>query len=176
MVLFYAGHHSTKGKKMKVLSFLVLSLFVLSACAPKSNQDEANKKTAELQGQTALAQTMTGTWSWSGENESGGYLATIQTKSKVRFELEIMRGAPSYNHGLIEGEFDISGNKGVFQSTDFGSCEIFFDFQKTKVVLTQPSEKTDCGFGYGVYPDGSYILSSHKEPKFSAGDPRTTEQ
>lgn len=44
---------------MKVLSFLVLSLFVLSACVPKSDLDEANKKIAELQAQTAAAQAGT---------------------------------------------------------------------------------------------------------------------
>lgn len=44
---------------MKVLSFLVLGLFLLSACAPKSDLDEANKKIAELQAQTAAAQAET---------------------------------------------------------------------------------------------------------------------
>lgn len=156
---------------MKFLSFLALTFCVLSACSPKSDPNEANKKVAGLQ-----AQDVTGTWSWSSDNESGGYLATIQTKSKVRFQLEIMRGAPSYNSGFIEGEFDLTGNSGVFQSTEFGSCEIKFDFQKTKVALTQPPEKTDCGFGYGVYPNGSYILSSHNKPKFSVGDSRAAEQ
>ncbi len=156
---------------MKVVSLLTLSLFLLSACSPKSDLDEKNKETSKLQ-----AQTVTGTWSWSGENESGGSLQTIQTKNKVQFQLEIMRGAPSYNSGFIEGEFNLNGNTGAFQSTEFGLCEILFDFQKSKVALTQPSEKTDCGFGYGVYPDGSYILTSHTKPKFSVGDPRSTEQ
>ena len=41
---------------MKALSFLVLSLFLLSSCAPKSDLDEANKKIAELQAQAAASQ------------------------------------------------------------------------------------------------------------------------
>lgn len=44
---------------MKVISFLILSLFSLSACAPKSELDEANKKIAELQAQAAAAQAET---------------------------------------------------------------------------------------------------------------------
>ena len=44
---------------MKVISLFVLALFVLAACAPKSEVDEANKKIAELQAQTATAQAET---------------------------------------------------------------------------------------------------------------------
>lgn len=161
---------------MKLAPLITLGLFLLCACSPKSDLVETNKETVKLQPQTTLAQTVTGNWSWSGESESGGYLRTIQTKNKVQFQLEIMRGAPSYNSGLIEGEFNLKGNIGVFQSAELGLCEIFFDFQTSKVILTQPSEKTDCGFGYGVYPDGAYILINHTKPKFSVGDPRSTEQ
>lgn len=44
---------------MKAISLLILALFLLSACAPKSEVDEANKKIAELQAQTAAAQAET---------------------------------------------------------------------------------------------------------------------
>ncbi len=44
---------------MKFLSFLVLGLFLLSACVPKSDLDEANKKIAELQTQIVAAQAET---------------------------------------------------------------------------------------------------------------------
>ena len=44
---------------MKVISLLVLGLFFLSACAPKSELDEANKKIAELQAQAAASQAET---------------------------------------------------------------------------------------------------------------------
>jgi|GEM_PF-3181694 len=44
---------------MKYVSLAVLGLFLLSACAPKSEVDEANNKIAELQAQTAAAQAET---------------------------------------------------------------------------------------------------------------------
>lgn len=44
---------------MKAISLLILALFLLSACAPKSEVEEANKKIAELQAQTAAAQAET---------------------------------------------------------------------------------------------------------------------
>jgi hypothetical protein len=158
--------------KKKVLSFLALGFFMLSACTPKPNSKEKNMENLQNQVNADEAQTVTGTWGWSGENESGGYLKTIQRGNKVQFQLEIYRGAPSYNSGSIDGEFDINGSTGAFNSTEFGVCEILFDFQKSKVVLTQPSDKTDCGFGHGVYPDGTYPLSSNDTPEFSVGDPR----
>jgi len=126
-----------------------------------------------LSGQSQLA---TGTWSWSGSNESAGYLLTKQTGQRVRFQLEIQRGAPSYNSGFIEGEFVLKGHKGSYQNDEFGPCEISFDFRKGEVILSQPESKLDCGMGFGVYAQGSYKCRSHKTPKFSKGDPRDPEQ
>ncbi|MDD5463022.1 MAG: hypothetical protein PHG00_15550 [Methylococcales bacterium] len=42
------------GKDMKKITFLILNLFLLSACSPKSELDEANKKIAELQSQLEI--------------------------------------------------------------------------------------------------------------------------
>lgn len=44
---------------MKVISLFVLALFILSACAPQSEVDDATKKIAELQAKTAAAQAET---------------------------------------------------------------------------------------------------------------------
>lgn len=44
---------------MKVIAILILGLFLLSACAPKSELDEANKKIAELQAETAASHAET---------------------------------------------------------------------------------------------------------------------
>lgn len=155
----------------KALLFLVAGLLTLSACSPKSDTEEKNIE--YLNNVTASEpQAMTGTWSWEGENESGGYLKTIQRGNKVQFQLEIYRGAPSYNSGYIDGEFALNGKIGLFNNSEFGVCEILFDFQENQVVLTQAPDKTDCGFGHGVYPDGTYPHISNETPEFSVSDPR----
>ena len=44
---------------MRVMFYLFLAIFILAACAPKSEVDEANKKIAELQAQVAATQAET---------------------------------------------------------------------------------------------------------------------
>lgn len=144
-------------RRMSILLILI-SMTIPSICVAKDNQ----------------SYTATGTWSWTGPKGSGGYLLTFQKNNRVQFQLELQRGEPSYNSGFIEGEFKLQGNKGSFRTDEFGSCEISFEIRKNEIVLTQPTNKTDCGFGYGVYPEGTYKCSSHKKPKFSSGDPRAS--
>jgi len=144
-------------RRMSILLFLI-SVTIPSICVAKDNP----------------SYTATGTWSWTGPKESDGYLLTIQKKNRVQFQLELQRGAPSYNSGFIEGEFELQGNKGSFRTDEFGYCEISFEIRKNEIVLTQPTNKTDCGFGYGVYPEGTYKCISHKKPKFSSSDPRAS--
>lgn len=124
------------------------------------------------------AGSVTGSWDWNGSSKAGHWLKTIQSGSKVRFQLEISRGAPSYNSGFIEGEFELQGNSGVFSSVGVfslakdGVCEITFIFQPKKVLLSEPPGKNDCGFGYGVNADRELTLRSRKKPNLSNGDPR----
>ena len=120
----------------------------------------------------AGAQTFTGSWEWHGSKESGSSLKTQRSADKVRFQLEVSRGAPSYNSGFIEGEFALRGADGVFSSTEDEGCEIAFHFDAKRVKLVQATEKGNCGFGFGVYASGTLSLQSRRVPKFSKGDPR----
>lgn len=115
----------------------------------------------------AIVDSVTGTWSSENQNDS---LKTIQVGSSVRFELDLSSGAPAYNVGFIEGEFDIHGKSGVFKSAEYEKCKITFTFYPTKVILDSISYN-DCGFGHGVYAIGTLNLRSKEKPAFS-GDPR----
>lgn len=119
------------------------------------------------------AGTVTGTWSWTGPNDSGRWLRTIQSKNTVRFQLELARGGPSYNTGFIEGEFELRGNKGTFRSPEYSGCEIGFVFEEKRAVLSDDSGNFTCGFGNAVSADGEYPLQSREIPSFTEGDPRT---
>jgi hypothetical protein len=121
----------------------------------------------------AAAAGFSGSWAWDGPNEVGSRLKTIQDGATVRFQLELSRGAPSYNSGFIEGRFALNGSEGVFSATDDGDCEIHFRFPGKSVQLRQSPVHRDCGFG--GYPDGTLRLKSRKTPTFSKGDPRTSD-
>lgn len=121
---------------------------------------------------TAYANDVTGSWEYKGPSESGMWLKTQATGRKVRFQLEVARGAPSYNSGWIEGEFDLNGTSGVFLSTENGNCEMAFKFKRSSVRIEEAEDKQQCGFGYNVYAVGTLMLKSRSRPKFSDGDPR----
>ncbi len=119
------------------------------------------------------AQSVTGTWEYSGPAESGLWLKTEQTKHTVRFQLEISRGSPSYNSGWIEGEFSLRQNAGDFRkTTDSGVCEISFLFQANRVELTQTGDHAGCGFGHNVFATGVLKRTGRSKPRFCADDPR----
>jgi uncharacterized protein YecT (DUF1311 family) len=121
----------------------------------------------------AQAQTITGTWQWNGRNDSGMLLRTLRVDDKVRFQLEVARGAPSYNSGYVEGEFTLKGARGTFTSAGKPEgCEIAFSFKAKSVSVSQSVEKGGCGFGGSVHADGELLLLSARPPQLSLGDPR----
>ena len=127
-----------------------------------------------LTGGKAMAMGVTGTWEYHGPAESGKWLKTEQRGNKVRFQLELQRGAPSYNSGWIEGEFELSDKAGTFQNRRDGRlCEIAFQFFSDRVEISQTGSDSDCGFGYNVWADGVLMSKSRSIPKFSKNDPRT---
>lgn len=125
-------------------------------------------------GSVAAAQTLTGSWVHRGQSESGLWLDTEQNKNVVKFQLEVSRGAPSYNTGWIQGEVELKNNAGRFtKKTDSGLCEISFHFDAKRVELKQEGDYSGCGFGHNVFAIGTLKRTSHKQPKFCVGDPRT---
>jgi hypothetical protein len=121
----------------------------------------------------ASAADVTGTWEKKGRSGAGLWLLTQQDGATVRFQLELSRGAPSYNSGWIEGEFTLDGTTGVFRSSESASCTIKFKFRKSSVELQEPDDAWQtCGFGYNVHADGVLTLKSRKRPRFASSDPR----
>ena len=120
----------------------------------------------------AVAGNATGTWEYQGPAKSGMWLKTRQVGHRVRFQMEIARGEPSFNSGWIEGQFELNGTSGVFETNEHGHCEIKFQFAHSSVHVMESEEKQECGFGYNVYATGTLNLKNRKKPKFSVTDPR----
>jgi len=122
--------------------------------------------------QAALA-VDAGTWEMHGPAESGAWLRTKQRDDLVQFQLELARGAPFYNSGWIEGEFNLRGDVGVFRrQTESGLCEIGFQFESKQVTLRQMGDAQGCSFGANVYAHGVLLRTASTQPVFSDGDPR----
>jgi hypothetical protein len=121
----------------------------------------------------AVAKNVTGSWEYHGPAKSGMRLQTEQSDQNVRFQLEVQRGAPSYNSGWIEGEFKLRNNLGVFlKTTEEGLCAISFQFSSGRVELKHLGQEFACQFGHNVFAEG-VLRKTQRKPKFSDGDPRT---
>lgn len=141
----------------------LLSLFALLMAWP--GPTFGSKATFQARKQVT---SVTGTYSVKWKRGALCVLGVQQLPDdKIKFELDCNRGAPSYNSGTASGTIAIKDHVAVYSTTEFnGKCEIKFQFQKSKVIVSQTGGDFECGFGHGVTCDGSYTLTSRKPPKF----------
>lgn len=99
---------------------------------------------------TAADTVETADWQWSGAAESAASLHTERSGNRIRFDLELNRGAPSYNSGIASGEFTLNDYLGIYQTPDYPKCVLVFVFLEDAVQIGQVGSGADCGFGYGV--------------------------
>ncbi len=94
-------------------------------------------------------------------------MAGQTSDSTVRLRLDCNRGAPSYNMGILAASVPFSNSVSLYRTEEFGSlCEIRFIFHRQSMEARQTGTDAACGFGYGVYADGSYRLISRDPPPF----------
>ncbi|MET0553369.1 MAG: hypothetical protein ABW221_10050 [Vicinamibacteria bacterium] len=106
------------------------------------------------------APSRTGTWT-----RDGGTLAVVEDAQGARFQLQLSRGAPSYNMGFVEGTLEIDAGRATYESPD-GECTITFTFARDTVEVDQArGDDFECGFGRGVYANGTYRRTNRKKPK-----------
>jgi hypothetical protein len=94
-------------------------------------------------------------------------------RGKVRFSMDLVypytlrNGEISVNMGGLDGEADIAGDTGVYQSGEFGDCKIAFKFVRPGTLkVIQDGTDAGCGFGHNVTSAGSYRKVSGSRPKF----------
>lgn len=113
-----------------------------------------------------------GTYSFGNDVEKGPVgelLVYPKTDSLALFHLNVNRGAPSYNMGLLSGEMSLNNNIGIYISKE-NACKIQFLFQKGRIdVKTLSGDAADCGFGYGVFADHAYNLINSNIPSYYIG-------
>jgi hypothetical protein len=146
--------------KYKVLSFLgIFWIFFLSA------QTTAIKK-------QPATMSIAGQYSYGKDIEKGRVgLVYIyaKTDSTILFYLDLNRGAPSYNMGSIWGEAVVKKGKAIFSVSIEGnkrSCSFSLMFKEDRVIIQTINDQDDCGFGFGVLPDGNFIRRSKKQPQY----------
>jgi hypothetical protein len=104
----------------------------------------------------------------SPESPTGKLLFYPTSDSSVIFNIDLNKGAPSYNMGSLTERLVFKNNEAIFfESDSFGfNCKINFKFSGDKVVVSTDGDYSDCGFGNGVQADGEFKLIDSKIPKY----------
>ena len=108
---------------------------------------------------------LTGTYATQTYDNGAVCMLEIKGEPDLQFYVNCNRGGPSYNQGIISGQFQvIEPNVGYFETDAFGVCELRFDFNETGVEVTQTGADFECGFGAGVTATGSYTYQNEQTP------------
>lgn len=163
-------------KNTAVLLVLSISIFTLLSC---NNAEPQNQKKDTLSAATKDQQKIDSTNSLRiggkyefGEDIEKGPVGLVSvyplTDTAALFYLDVNRGAPSYNMGLLAGQMKIVNNVGIYNSKSANEegCIIKFTFANNKLEVSTDAKKGDCGFGFNVYADNTYKLVDSKIPEF----------
>ncbi len=89
---------------------------------------------------------------------------------KIKFHLSLSRGAPDYNEGESEDIVELNGNDAIDSIVYDHLCVLHFH-SGGKSVEVDVEGTEECGWGYGVTADGTYLKASTQKPSFSYGRP-----
>ncbi|SMC77045.1 hypothetical protein [Moheibacter sediminis] len=113
-----------------------------------------------------------GIYSYGDDIEKGRVgTVTIYTENKdsAIFYVDVNRGAPSYNMGLLLGKVKLENGYGIYykknEYSDRG-CKFSLKFKPHELAITTLEDQDECGFGNGVYIDGTYTRTSDVQPEF----------
>jgi len=163
--------------KLSVSIFTTLVVLFMVSCSGGSNGTAIVNNTDSTKIDsvaTPIVTTTNPTGSYTNGNqdgeEGGGYLAIeVLDDDSLKFELDINGGAPNYPSGTITGKMAIADDVATFVMSEFDDieteeadeCKITFTFSGKEVIVKQVSgTEFVCGFGKGVYANGTYTKQS----------------
>ena len=82
-----------------------------------------------------------------------------ETDSSVLFYLDLNRGAPSYNMGAEYGRLVVKNDSAIYLAQSSDACKLLFTFLGKSIVI-KSINNSGCGYGGGVYADGSFYKDS----------------
>lgn len=112
-----------------------------------------------------------GSYSYGDNIEKGrvGYIDIYpETDSSVLFYLDLNRGAPSYNMGSEYGRLIVKDDSAIYIAGDSNACILSFTFFKKEIVI-KSINNSGCGYGGGVYADGTFYKDNDLVKKYFIG-------
>jgi hypothetical protein len=160
--------HCNVTNRIKFSTIYIVLVFSVS-CREKANDTTRTENTLPaIKTETRIDHS--GTY-LLGQNIEEGSVGTVLiysvNDSVYFFNLDLNRGAPSYNMGWLSGEIIIKNNIGIFKSEDVDyPCALNFEFHPDSLLITYEKGQDDCGFGHGVFADYTYLRKSKDKPEF----------
>lgn len=99
--------------------------------------------------------------------------------NKLKIEMELIdpyevNGELMAHFGFASGEAIITGDTAVFMPTTETEaaerCKVTLKFTKPGTLIVTTEHNGNCGFGFNVEADGSYIKTSSAKPKFGTNE------
>jgi hypothetical protein len=143
---------------------------------PKSRAGLYNARVAdERVARLPIAQGVTGTYEYYWGEPEGNLVSIEELPGKrVRFELWATHAFSCHDmepgpQGGATGVTVLNGRDAVWESREFTEnvCRLRFSFGPDELLVTQEGSAMDCGFGNGVYADGTYRRTSRQPPRFT---------
>lgn len=153
---------------MKLKAAIIFSLLfslVIGACNNTSLNDKQESTDTVPVAKKATKTTIGGTYAYGTnlEKEAVGKLMVYPLgDSTALFYLDVNRGAPSYNMGLLAGKLIYKESTWTYE----GDCKLIFDFSPGEVQVSTVKEQANCGFGNGVTANHVYQLTNNAVPEF----------
>jgi len=99
------------------------------------------------------------------------------SEKEINFALSVNMGAPGYNSGTIyKTKLFLNDNAAIYENNEYGDCKFRIIFNDEKAIIEYiselPNSGFNCGFGHGVYVNGSYPKTDGNIPDFEKIGPR----
>ena len=142
-----------------------MGIMLVGACTPTINH------TGETPAAASDNIEITGKYGY-GPGADSGRTGTItifpNQDNTLLFGIEVSVGPPSYNMGALFDTLrvDASGHQAHFESDGYGEkgCRWHVVFHGDSLTIKTLDGANECGFGNGVYADGTYLLVDRTPP------------
>ena len=145
---------------MKIISLLILSLFLLSACTEKKELDKANEKIAELQSQLELERSKNNT---AANPAAPAPEVTPTTTTESKLEPEIITSGTQWEYS--QNEDKMSGGT-IYHARVSSSNTVEFDFPYSGVQNATLALRIDPKYGKDVIfriEKGQILCNSYED-------------
>jgi hypothetical protein len=129
-----------------------------ASAAASASSSAASSSSASPPSASASRSVVSVAFDGTYESPSGKIVVRALNDHALKVSIHLQRGTSS---GVAEGTARLEGVVATYTSSEFGPCSIRMTFVGPVVTVTQTGRDFECGFGHGVWANGTYTRTSH---------------